>query len=88
MANNAELSEIRLMAEIHIPDTVNANRIDVYDWIVGLISDWAMADPQARVTTSPTFHQDGEHKHNRELVIDIIEASGDVGKVADNARIR
>lgn len=78
---NEEMPEIRLMAEIHIPITVTANRIDIYDWMVGLIGDWAMQAPDERVTTSPTLHEDGEHKHNRELVVDIIEANEDIGKV-------
>lgn len=82
MAND-EMPEIRLMAEVHIPNDVVANRIDVYDWIVGLISDWAMADPQARVTTGGTFSPDGDKLHNRELIIDIVEANGDIGKVAE-----
>jgi hypothetical protein len=82
VSNEDTTSEIRLMAEIHIPDGVRANRIDVYDWIVGLISDWAMAAPEERVTTSPTLHPDGQEKHKREMVIDMIESNEDIGKVA------
>lgn len=86
MSSEDTASEIRLMAEIHIPDGVRANRIDVYDWIVGLISDWAMAAPDERVTTSPELHPDGQEKHNREMKIDIIEANEDIGKVTGPQR--
>src|SRR5438270_5977218 len=84
MVNNPsddELAEIRLIAEIHIPPDVTANRIDVYDWIVGIVSDWAMKAPQEPVTTSGTFTPDGDKRHNRETVIDIIDATGDIGSL-------
>lgn len=72
MAQDQGMCEVRLMAEIHVPEGDSVRRVDMYGWLSELLGDWAMQDPEALVKTTGTFDPDGEKIHDRELVVDII----------------
>jgi hypothetical protein len=79
MATESEACEVRLVAELAIPEGMSVKRVDVYDWLLGILGDWAMKAPQEPVTTKGTFADDGEKLRDREVVIDIIEARDGIG---------